>query len=145
MVRVDASLKGRGETMAAQPTPSITVEEYLAGERTSEIKHEYYRGAVFAQAGGSSRHNLATVNVAGSLHGQLRKRECRVYSSDMRIKITQTGLYTYPDVTVVCGKAQFEDEHEDTLLNPTVIVEVLSPSTESYDRGKKFQHYRTLL
>ena len=130
--------------MSAQPKLYISVADYLAGERSSDTKHEYYAGEVFAFAGGSEQHNLIIGNVLASLHAQLRKRDCTVYPSDMRVKVSRTGLYTYPDVVVVCGTAQFEDEERDTLLNPTVIIEVLSPSTEKYDRGKKFQNYRTL-
>jgi Uma2 family endonuclease len=134
----------RGLGMSAQPHRYITVEEYLAGERSGELRHEYYRGEVFALAGGSSRHNIIAGNIYASLHSQFRKRECRVYSSDMRVKMRRVGLYVYPDVSALCGPPEFDDEHEDTLLNPSVIIEVLSPSTENYDRGKKFQHYRTL-
>lgn len=130
--------------MAAQRQPLIPVHEYLAAERASIIKHEYFDGEVFAFAGGSQRHNLVAANVLASLHTQLRKRACTVYPSDMRVHIPRTGLYTYPDVVVVCDQAQFQDAEQDTLLNPTVIVEVLSPSTEQYDRGKKFQNYRTI-
>lgn len=130
--------------MAAQPKPYISIDEYLAGERVSDTKHEYYAGEVFAFAGGSEQHNLIAGNVYASLHAQLRKRQCTVYPSDMRVKMPRTDLYTYPDVVAVCGTAQFEDTERDTLLNPTVIVEVLSPSTETYDRGRKFQNYRTI-
>lgn len=130
--------------MATQPKTFLPVEDYLAGERVSDTKHEYYAGEVFAFAGGSEQHNLIAGNVYASLHSQLRKRSCTVYPSDMRVSIPRTGLYTYPDVVAVCGAAQFEDQERDTLLNPTIIVEVLSPSTEMYDRGKKFQNYRTI-
>jgi Uma2 family endonuclease len=130
--------------MAAQPKTYLSVEDYLAGERMSDVKHEYYAGEVFAFAGGSEAHNLIAANVLASLHTQLRRRPCKVYPSDMRVKVQRTGLYTYPDVVVVCGQPQFEDVEHDTLLNPTVIIEVLSPSTERYDRGKKFQNYRTI-
>ena len=95
--------------------------------------------------GASVQHNLITGNTYASLHSQLRKRNCNVFPSDMRVKAVQTGLYTYPDITVVCGQLQFEDEREDALVNPVVIIEVLSPSTENYNRGKKFQNYRTML
>jgi Uma2 family endonuclease len=130
--------------MSALPKTYISISDYLAGERLSDTKHEYYDGEVFAFAGGSEQHNLIAGNVYASLHSQLRKRPCTVYPSDMRVKIPRTGLYTYPDVVAVCGTAYFEDAERDTLLNPTVIVEVLSPSTEKYDRGKKFQNYRTV-
>ena len=95
-------------------------------------------------AGGSERHNLIVGNVFAGFHAQLRKRPCKVYASDMRVRVSQAGLYAYPDVVVICGEARFDDDQRDTLLNPSVIVEVLSDSTEGYDRGKKFEHYRKL-
>jgi Uma2 family endonuclease len=95
-------------------------------------------------SGASKQHNLITANVLAELHAQLKKRPCTIYPSDMRLKVSATGLYTYPDVTIVCAEAQFDDNQQDTLLNPTVIVEVLSKSTEAYDRGEKFAHYRKL-
>ena len=122
----------------------ISEADYLEGERTSETKHEYHQGEVFAMAGASRRHNLIVMNVIGELRSQLKGRPCRPYPSDMRLRIEATGLYTYPDVMVVCGEERFGDEKQDTLLNPDVIVEVLSDSTESYDRGDKFQNYRRI-
>ena len=95
-------------------------------------------------AGASREHNLIATNVAGELRQRLRERTCEVYQGDMRVKVSPTGLYTYPDVTVVCGEPEFEDAELDTLLNPKVLVEVLSPSTADYDRGRKFIHYRRL-
>ncbi len=130
--------------MSAIPQKNWTPESYLEFERASEQKHEYFNGEIFAMAGATANHNLVAGNTYASLHTQLRQRPCFVYPSNMRIKISRTTLYTYPDISIVCGTPQFEDDHRDTLLNPTVIIEVLSPSTESYDRGKKFQHYRTL-
>ena len=94
--------------------------------------------------GASERHNVIVANVVAELRGQLKGRPCRVYPSAMRVRIRETGLHAYPDVTVVCGRAEFDDAQRDTLLNPTVIVEVLSKSTESYDRGEKCAHYRKL-
>ena len=129
--------------MVAQRHPRMSVAEYLALERNSDIKHEYLDGEVYAMAGAKEGHNLITGNVVTALNVQLRHRPCRVYPSDMRVKLP-TGLRTYPDVSIVCDKPQFEDDERDTLLNPEVIIEVLSPSTEKYDRGRKFQHYRTL-
>lgn len=131
--------------MTAQPQSCLTPEQYLEFERKSKAKHEYFAGTMFLMAGGSARHNRIAGSTYAALYAQLRRRHCNVYSSDMRVKIVQTGLYTYPDVSVVCGNEQYEDSKEDTLLNPIVIIEVLSPSTEKHDRGKKFQHYRTLL
>lgn len=130
--------------MAAVPHETMTEAEYLAFERASETKHEYLNGQVYAMTGASRAHNLICSYTAASLINQLQGRPCEVYPGDMRIKVSRTGLYTYADVSVVCGEAQFEDAELDMLLNPIVIVEVLSPTTESYDRGKKFQHYRQL-
>jgi len=130
--------------MAAVLKPHVTAADYLAAERAGKTKHEYVAGQVYAMAGASERHNLVAGNTFASLHAQLRRRSCNVYPSDMRVKTRAMGLYTYPDLSVVCGTPQFEDERRDTLLNPTVIVEVLSPTTENYDRGRKFQHYRTM-
>ncbi|HEU4324036.1 MAG TPA: Uma2 family endonuclease [Roseiflexaceae bacterium] len=130
--------------MTAQPNHSLTEEEYLAFERASTTKHEYYKGRIYAMTGASARHNLITGNTIASLHGQFRRKPCRVYPSDMRVKAQQTGLNTYPDVVIVCGQPLFIDDALDTLINPTVIIEILSPSTEWYDRGMKFHHYRTI-
>ncbi len=131
--------------MTAQPEHYVTSAEYLAFERTSDQKHEYLAGTIYAMAGGSARHNRIAGSTYAILYMQLRQRHCTVYQSDMRVKVMQTGLYTYPDITIICGNEQYEDEKEDTLLNPMIIIEVLSPSTEKYDRGKKFQQYRTIL
>lgn len=130
--------------MSSQTPSRLTPEEYLALERQAETKSEYLNGELFAMSGASRRHNLITVNITAGLHAQLRQRPCEVYTSDMRLKVSPTGLYTYPDVVVVCETPQFEDTELDTLLNPTLIVEVLSRSTEDYDRGGKFEHYRSL-
>ena len=127
-----------------QSTAELTPEAYLAIERQAEYKSEYFNGEMFAMAGASPHHVLIVTNVASELRWQLKKRPCTVYSTDLRVKVSTTGLYTYPDVTVVCGQPQFDDEHQDTLLNPTLIVEVLSQSTKDYDRGEKFEQYRTL-
>ena len=132
--------------MTAQPQPQVGLspEEYLARERRAEVKSEYHDGEVFAMSGASRAHNLIVTNFVRELSLRLRDRDCEVYPSDMRVKVDPTGLYTYPDVIVVCGEPAFEDEHVDTLLNPTLLIEVLSESTEAYDRGKKFEHYRKL-
>jgi Uma2 family endonuclease len=121
-----------------------TPEQYLALERKAPEKHEYYDGEIFAMAGASREHNLIVGNLHGELRAQLLDRPCEAYMSDMRLLVSATGLYTYPDVTAVSGEPQFEDIEVDTLLNPNVIVEVLSPSTEAHDRGRKFAHYRRL-
>lgn len=130
--------------MTAQPEATISEEAYLEAERSGTIKHEYFRGRIYVMTGAKESHNLIAANTLASLHGQLRKKPCRVYPSDMRIKVLRTGLNTYPDVVVVCGQPLFTDDVRDTIVNPTVIVEVLSSSTERYDRGVKFQNYRTV-
>jgi len=130
--------------MPAQPDFPMTPPQFLAYDRASAQRYELVDGQIYALAGGSQQHSLIITNVVASLHGQLRRRECTVYASDMRVKTPQTALYTYPDVSVVCGKPLFEDDSRDTLLNPIVIIEVLSPSTERYDRGRKFRSYRLI-
>ena len=122
----------------------LTPDEYLALERAAERKHEYIGGRVYEMSGASRAHILITLNVGAELRRHLRGRPCETYASEMRVRVSETGMYTYPDVVVACGEPAFEDAHVDTLLNPTVIVEVLSPSTEAYDRGEKFSHYRRL-
>ena len=122
----------------------FTPQEYLALERMSETRNEYYNGEIFAMSGASREHNLISVNLLRDLGNQLEDRPCEAYPSDMRVSIEATGLYTYPDVSVVCGEPRFQDRRVDILLNPTVIVEVLSPTTEAYDRGDKFRHYRRI-
>jgi Uma2 family endonuclease len=131
-------------TVSSSPAPFITPEQYLDAERHSETKSEYLDGQVFAMTGASVSHNLIVANIVGLLHGQLRGGECRVYASGMRLLVSTSGLHTYPDVTVVCGEPRLADQHRDTLLNPTVLIEVLSDTTERYDRGRKAEHYRRL-
>jgi Uma2 family endonuclease len=120
----------------------ISPQEYLAIERRAETRSEYLRGEMFAMSGASYEHTLIKDNLARETGNQLKGSSCRVLTSDMRVKVDATGLYTYPDVTIVCGKPELEDQSFDTLLNPLVVVEVLSDSTEKYDRGAKFGHYR---
>lgn len=127
-----------------QPKPYLTPEEYLALERQAETKSENWRGETYLMAGASTRHTIIGANTLAELVVQLKGRPCTAHTNDLRVKAARAGLYTYSDVTVVCGKAEFEDRNEDTLLNPTVLIEVLSPSTEAYDRGAKFEFYRTL-
>jgi Uma2 family endonuclease len=122
----------------------LTPEQYLALERKAETKSEFYQGEMFALSGASRWHILIAGNVLAELHLLLKNRPCTIYPSDMRVKVSPAGLYTYPDVTVVCGEAQFEDQHFDTLLNPTLMVEVLSKTTAAYDQGEKFEQYRKL-
>lgn len=131
--------------MTVQPRLYLTETEYLERERVSTIKHEYYAGEIFAMPGASEAHNLIASSVNVIIYTQIRGRGCRIYPGDMRLKIVKTGLYTYPDLTIVYGTPEFTDMMKrDTLLNPTIIVEILSPSTERYDRGVKFQNYRTI-
>ena len=124
--------------------PIVTPAEYLALERRAREKSEYVNGRIYAMSGASRLHNLIAGNIFGELRAQLRGRPCEIYTNDMRVKVQRTGMYTYPDVVALCEEPRLEDGEFDTLLNPSVIVEVLSPSTESYDRGEKFAHYRRL-
>ena len=133
------------ETTANIGTQAIfTPEEYLSRERKALDKSEYRNGQIHAMPGASHEHNVIMGNTFAELHIQLRDRTCIVYPSDMRVKVSSTGRYTYPDVVVVCEEPRFEDSHFDTLLNPTVLIEVLSPSTAAYDRGEKFASYQKL-
>ena len=120
----------------------MTLDEYIEFEKKSESKHEYYDGDVFAMTGGTPAHSLIASNFIREAGNALKGRPCVVYTSDLRVKVNPSGLYTYPDVTIVCGEQLFDDELRDTLINPTVIVEVLSKSTASYDRGPKSKHFR---
>jgi Uma2 family endonuclease len=130
--------------MSSQPTTHLTPAEYLSVERAAEDKNEYVDGEVFAMTGASRRHNLIVVNIAAEIGQQLKGRSYEAYASRMRVRVPSSRLYTYPDVVVVCEEPRFEDDHLDTLLNPTLLVEVLSDLTEKYDRGKKFGFYRTI-
>lgn len=130
--------------MSTSPKRMLSPEEYLAIERDEPTKHEYYRGEMFAMSGATREHNLIGGNIFATLHAQLARRKCEVYQNDMRVKIPTTGLYTYPDVVVTCHRPQFEDGVFDTLLNPQVIIEVVSDSTENYDRTRKFAHYQQI-
>jgi len=130
--------------MATNPKTYITPEQYLEIERKAEFKSEYYQGEMFAMGVARWTHNRLVANLIASLHQQLRSGPCQTLPSDMRVQVDATGLYTYPDVIVVCGDPKFLDENRDTLLNPRLIVEVLSPSTEFYDRVRKFELYRSV-
>ena len=130
--------------MSSQPKTRITPQEYLAIEREAEFKSEYFDGEMFALAGARENHTLICSNLARFLGNQLADRPCYVYPNEMRIKVVSVEKYTYPDVAVVCGERFFEDETRDTLLNPMVIIEVLSKSTEGYDRGAKFEYYQLI-
>lgn len=130
--------------MATHPPTFLTPEQYLEIERKAERKSEYYNGKMFAMAGAKAAHNLLVTNIVAELRERLRSSPWRVYPSDMRVRLKPTGLYTYPDVVAVCREAVFLDDQTDTLLNPALLVEVLSPSTEAYDRGRKFDQYKSI-
>jgi len=130
--------------VSSQPNSFLTPEQYLEIERKAEFKSEYLNGEMFAMAGAKRVHNVIVAHAIRELDQRLRSRPCEVYSNDMRVYMPSTGLYAYPDVVAVCGEPRFQDDQEDTLLNPGLIVEVLSPSTEAYDRGRKFQHYKSI-
>src|SRR5207253_4784438 len=122
----------------------VSPDEYLRLERQAEYKSEYLNGEIFAMSGASRQHNLITANIGAEFNRQLKGKPCEAYISDMRVKVRSNGLYTYPDVVVVCGEPEFEDDEVDTLLNPTLLIEVLSKSTERYDRIAKTSYYRTI-
>ena len=128
--------------MSTRPDRLLTPQEYLEIERAAETRSDYFAGEMFALAGASRTHTRIVANLITEFSGGLEGGPCEVYASDMRVKVSETGLYTYPDVLVVCGVPEMEDD--DVLLNPVLIVEVLSPSTEAYDRGRKFEHYRRI-
>jgi Uma2 family endonuclease len=130
--------------MSSVPKTVLTPEEYLHKDRQADFKSEFFRGEMFAMAGASAKHNLIVLNAGSVLREQLKKSPCRVYPSDLRLQVQATGLFTYPDLSVVCGEPEFVYDKGDVLINPDVIVEVLSESTEAYDRGKKFEHYRQI-
>ena len=130
--------------MSTLPNTFITPEEYLDRERKAETRSEYFRGEIFAMAGASLRHTIIVGNLFAALHQLLRNKACSVASHDLRIAVTSDGLFTYPDIAVVCGPPAFIDNRQDTVTNPIVIIEVLSESTKDYDRGQKFESYRTL-
>jgi Uma2 family endonuclease len=128
----------------ALPNPNHTTpEDFLTAERSSPHKHEYVGGRIYAMAGANDRHNAIVSSSNIALGGQLRKRPCVTYTQDMKVQ-TPSGMFAYPDLVVVCGDPQFRDAKRDVLLNPMVIIEVLSPSTEKRDRGEKFHHYRSI-
>jgi Uma2 family endonuclease len=130
--------------VSAIPKPKLTPAEYLVRERAAEFKSEYYRGEMFAMAGASKEHVSVAVNLIAELQNRLKGTACRTVANDQRVKVSPTGLYTYPDLAIVCGKAEYDPLDKDTLLNPVAIIEILSPSTETYDRGAKFRQYQKL-
>jgi Uma2 family endonuclease len=129
--------------VASSPITKVTAEEYLALDRAAEFRSEFIDGEIVAMSGGSLRHSALKINLAGEVRDALRGTPCRAFDSDLRVRVSPR-MYTYPDLTVVCGKPMIADERQDILLNPKVIFEVLSPSTEFYDRGVKFRHYREI-
>jgi len=136
---------GDKESDMAEPAKKyVTFAEYLALEEVSETKHEWLDGEVFAMSGGTVEHALYSSRVLGMLVMQLQGRPCEAINSDVRNRVKATGLATYPDITVVCGRIETDPEDKNSITNPIVLVEVLSPSTEAYDRGKKFGHYKRM-
>jgi len=132
--------------MSANKQPLLSPEDYLKQERNAAFKNEYLNGETYAMAGASRNHNQITSNLVVSLGSQLAKEPCSVFVSDMKVRTrtAETDKYSYPDVVVICNDEKFEDGHGDVLLNPQIIVEVLSNSTEAYDRGLKFFHYQLI-
>lgn len=132
-----------------EPSPAyskqfVTVKEYLEQEKVSKHKHEYYKGEIFAMAGAGSRHNVIFKNVFISLGIALKGSQCQPYGSDLRIHIPQNTLFTYPDISIICGDIVSSSEDDETAVTPTVIIEILSPATKNYDRGEKFMLYRDI-
>jgi Uma2 family endonuclease len=130
--------------MSTQPKTLLTEEQYLEIERAAETKSEFFEGELFAMAPTGAPHNRLVWNLIAELGTQLRSGPCHGYPCDMRVRVPSSGLYTYPDVVVACGEPKYLDGRQDTLLNPSLIVEVLSPSTEAYDRGRKFEQYASV-
>ena len=130
--------------MSAVAQQRYTYDEYLVRERVADTKSEYLGGQIFAMAGGSPRHNSIGVNLVASLKNRLRGSLCRPFNSDQRIRISASGLATYPDVSIICGELQLDAQDADAIVNPRVLFEVISKSTEGYDRGKKFDFFRQI-
>lgn len=130
--------------MSALPLTGVTPEQYLEADRAAEFRSEYYDGVMYAMSGASYAHNVINHNFASALGQALRKRGCTVTSADQRVRVSPQRAYAYPDTTVVCGAPRFADDQADTLLNPVIIIEVLSQSTEAQDRGLKFARYREI-
>ncbi len=130
--------------MVASREGRLTPQAYLTSERSAEQRSEFFDGETFAMAGASRAHNRISSNLLVSLGGQLLERSCSIYRSDMKVRIEAVNKYTYPDLVATWGEERFEDDETDVLLNPTVIFEILSDSTEAYDRGLKFQHYQQI-
>jgi Uma2 family endonuclease len=132
------------EPLAVYNKPTLSIEEYLRFEKDSLEKHEYFQGEVFAMAGAGARHNVIFSNTFGDLAHALKGKACRPYGSDLRIHIPENTLFTYPDISIICGEITPSDVDEDTAVLPSVLIEILSPSTKNYDRGEKFKLYRDI-
>ena len=130
--------------MSAQPRPYYTPEQYLELEQETDYKSEYLSGQIFAMAGGSPEHSAIGNNIGREMGNLLKRGPCQVFNSDLRVTVMQSGLMTYPDVTIVCGEQHRHPLDRHSIINPTVLFEVLSPTTEAYDRGEKWAHYRRL-
>jgi Uma2 family endonuclease len=132
------------EAMATETVTRVTSDEYLAAERLSEYRSEYLDGSVYPMTGASANHSRIVLNVSTEINIQLRGRRCDVFPIDMKVRLPNSRKFFYPDVVAVCGELEFHDDRRDIILNPDVIVEVLSPSTEAFDRGAKFRAYQTI-
>jgi Uma2 family endonuclease len=130
--------------VATQPTPFLTPEQYLEIERAAETRSEYIGGQMYAISGGTLNHARIAANALSRLNEQLRGEPCEAVGSDLRLYSEQFGFYTYPDIVITCGQVKLQDRHNDTIMDATAIVEILSPSTKNYDRGEKFRFYRAL-
>jgi Uma2 family endonuclease len=130
--------------MSAQPQPRLTPEQYLEIERAAQFRSEYYQGRMYAMSGGSHAHAIVITNLSRELSSALKAGPCIVTTNDFRVRVAEDGLYTYPDIVVVCDPPRYADNRRDTLLNPALLIEVLSPSTEGYDRGFKAAQYRMI-
>ncbi|GAB4201350.1 MAG: Uma2 family endonuclease [Roseiflexaceae bacterium] len=130
--------------MTALPGAPVTAQEYFVLDARSDVRLEFYAGVVVAQAGASARHNLIVSNLIGHLYPQARRNGCRIFPSDMRVQALDQRVYTYPDLSIVCGPPRYAEPAELTLLNPVAIIEILSPSTEGRDTRDKLQYYRTI-
>jgi len=138
------ALKKEASPTMRQTPPRLTAEEYLAIERQAQHKSEYFSERMVMMAGASRKHNQIVSNILAELYIQIKLRSCSVYANDIRVSVPKMAVYTYPDVVVTCGEEEFADGNVDTLLNPIVIIEVLSKSTEAYDRGRKFEYYQQI-
>lgn len=135
------------ENEVKEPAPKynyVSPEDYLKMERSSQEKHQYYKGEIYAMSGASLRHNIIAKNINGIVIPFLKGKGCDMFGSDLRIYIPENSLYTYPDFSIICGKPETTDPEKDTVTNPSVIIEILSPSTKDYDRGSKFHLYRSI-